>query len=175
MEELKLVYPHIIFEDQALDYIQEYKEYGSSINGSGDLNIFTSYSDWLDKVEKYHKGDNLTDDHVSSTTYFAIRQTDQKILGMIDIRHALNDYLLNLGGHIGYGVRPSERNKGYANKMLSLALEICRSLDLKQVLITCDKENLASEKVILNNGGVLENEVFDEKSKRVTKRFWITL
>ncbi|HBP25488.1 MAG TPA: GNAT family N-acetyltransferase [Acholeplasmatales bacterium] len=92
---------------------------------------------------------------------------------MIDIRHRLNDYLFRLGGNIGYSVRKSERRKGYAKAMLGLALEKCRKLGLERVLVTCYKDNLASAKTILANGGVLENEIVE--STGITQRYWITL
>ena len=92
---------------------------------------------------------------------------------MIDIRHRLNDYLLNLGGHIGYSIRKSERQKGYATEMLGLALKECIKLGIKKVLITCDKDNIASVKSIVNNGGKMENEI--SEGDRITQRYWITL
>jgi predicted acetyltransferase len=90
---------------------------------------------------------------------------------MIDIRHYLNDYLLRIGGNIGYSVRASERRKGYAKEMLRLALLKCRKLDLEKVLITCFKHNIASAKTIIANGGILENEITDEDG--ITQRYWI--
>ena len=87
---------------------------------------------------------------------------------MIDIRHRLNDYLLNFGGHIDYSVRKSERQKGYATEMLALALIECMKLNIKRVLITCDKDNIASAKTIINNGGILEGS-------GITQRYWINL
>ena len=90
---------------------------------------------------------------------------------MIDIRHRLNDYLFNFGGHIGYSVRKSERKKGYATEMLALALVECMNLNINKILITCDKENTASVKTIIKNGGILENEIPEEN--RITQRYWI--
>ena len=105
-------------------------------------------------------------------TYLAIDETN-KLVGMIDIRHKLNEYLLNYGGHIGYSVRKSERRKGYATEMLKLALEKCKELNIKRVLITCDKNNIASACTILKNGGEFENEIID--GHEVTQRYWINL
>lgn len=92
---------------------------------------------------------------------------------MIDIRHRLNEYLLQFGGNIGYSVRPSQRRKGYATEMLALALEECRKLGLDRALVTCDKTNIGSAKTIQKNGGVLENEVLE--GDRITQRYWIAL
>lgn len=110
---------------------------------------------------------------VPASTFIVIRISDSKIIGMIDIRHILNDFLLKSGGHIGYSVRKSERNKGYAKKMLSLALKKCSEFGIENVLVTCSKDNIASVKTILANGGILENEVIiDGKEKQ---RYWIEI
>lgn len=103
-------------------------------------------------------------------TYFLI-QEDKRIIGAINIRHDLNEYLFNFGGHIGYGIRPSERKKGYASLMLSMALPIAKELGINEVLITCDKNNIGSAKTIINNGGVLENEVSGDGE--ITQRYWL--
>ncbi|MPM89903.1 hypothetical protein SDC9_137018 [bioreactor metagenome] len=100
-------------------------------------------------------------------------EDNKRILGAINIRHYLNDYLLNYGGHIGYGIRPSERKKGYASLMLSLALSVAKELGINKALITCDKDNLGSARTIMKNGGVLENEVAE--GERITQRYWIEL
>jgi predicted acetyltransferase len=107
---------------------------------------------------------------VKASLYFLM--DGERILGAIDIRHSLNEYLIGVGGHIGYGVRPSERRKGYASIMLSLALPIANELGLKKILITCNKSNTASEKTILKNGGILENEI--EDGDEIVMRYWIS-
>lgn len=91
----------------------------------------------------------------------------------MNIRHDLNDYLLKYGGHIGDGIRPSERRKGYATEMIRLALEECRKLGLTRVLVTRDKNNIGSAKSIIRNGGILENEVLEKGV--IKQRYWIAL
>lgn len=91
----------------------------------------------------------------------------------MNIRHYLNDKLFETGGHIGDGIRPSERRKGYATAMIGLALEECRKLGIDRVLICCDKDNIGSAKSIQRNGGVLENEV--EENGNSVQRYWIEL
>jgi predicted acetyltransferase len=81
---------------------------------------------------------------VPANTYFLVRTADDKIIGMINIRHKLNDFLFREAGHIGYSIRPTERNKGYATLMLSLGLEKCKELSIDRVLVTCDRKNPAS-------------------------------
>ena len=110
---------------------------------------------------------------VPDSTFFCLDQDRNVFVGAVNIRHYLNDALLLNGGHIGDGVRPSERGKGIATKMIGLALEECRKLNISRVLMVCDKENIASAKTILKNGGVLENEV--EVDGVVEQRYWIDL
>ncbi|MFQ7234951.1 MAG: GNAT family N-acetyltransferase, partial [Enterococcus hulanensis] len=113
-------------------------------------------------------------DWVVSTTLLAIRKKDQKIIGTIDIRHELNEFLLEFGGHIGFGVRPSERGKGYASEMLRLGLDYCKILGLEKVMVACYKENIASARTIRKNGGVLEREFSHDDGKEV-QVYWINL
>ena len=105
------------------------------------------------------------------TNYFLVDETD-RVVGMIDIRQELNEYLRQVGGHIGYGIRPSERRKGYATLMLAEALKVTDALVISNVLVTCNEENIGSVKTIQNNGG-REDESFTEDDGTVVRRFWI--
>ena len=87
----------------------------------------------------------------------------------------MSEYLLNYGGHVGYSVRPSERKKGYATLMLSKLMEVCREKNMERVLVTCLKNNDASRKTILKNGGVYEDERFEADENEYIERYWITL
>ena len=107
---------------------------------------------------------------VPATLYFLVDE-NHRIYGAIHIRHELNESLLFCGGHIGYGVRPSERRKGYATLMLQLVFPIVKSLGINQALITCNKTNLASASTIVKNGGVLENEVLYKGE--LVQRYWV--
>lgn len=112
---------------------------------------------------------------MAASTFFAIRKSDEKIIGMIDIRHNLNnEFLAQFGGHIGYSVRPHERKKGYATVMLLQALDYVRHLDLHKVMLGCYSYNLASKKTIEKCGGKLAEvkPYLDGKSMDV---YWITL
>lgn len=108
---------------------------------------------------------------VPSTTYFVYEEEHHKFIGAVNIRHFLNDNLLLLGGHIGIGIRPSYRGKGYGKSAVKLALEICKKMNIKEVLMTCDKNNVASRNMILSNHGILENE--EILVDRCIQRFWI--
>ena len=110
---------------------------------------------------------------VPDTVLFAYDEDRDIFVGAVNIRHYLNEGLLATGGHIGDGIRPSERRKGYGNLIVSLALKECRKLGIDKVLMTCDKTNVASRRTIINNGGILENEVSD--GDEVVQRFWIDL
>ncbi len=115
-----------------------------------------------------------TDGRVPDSVFFLLDQDRDRLLGAVNIRHYLNDSLLKEGGHIGDGIRPSERRKGYGTELVRLALIECRKLGIDRVLMTCDKDNEASAKTIIRNGGVLENE-FVNSDGGLEQRYWITL
>ncbi|ATV64698.1 GNAT family N-acetyltransferase [Fusobacterium pseudoperiodonticum] len=173
MEKIILVKPDLSYADEIIKYKEESLAESPLINGSAGLNRFSSIEDWLEELKKRSCEDTVPEGLVPSSTYLGIREKDNYIVGMIDIRHYLNEYLTQVGGHIGYGVRKTERNKGYAKQMLKLALEKCKELKIKKVLITCDEDNIASEKVILSANAKLEDiRNVDGENK---KRFWIDL
>lgn len=109
--------------------------------------------------------------YVPDSTFFCL-DTDRDIfIGAVNIRHYLNDKLILSGGHIGDGIRPSERGKGYGTKMVALAIEECEKLGIKDILMCCDKSNIASARTIIKNGGILENEIVDDGT--LLQRYWI--
>lgn len=120
------------------------------------------------------RGIGVTQNRVPASVLFLFRQGDKKILGAVNIRYELNDFLLKYSGNIGYGIAPSKRRKGYASIMLSMTLDICRDLKLEKVLISCNKDNIGSARTIQKNGGILENEFTDDKGI-VRQRYWIKL
>lgn len=109
--------------------------------------------------------------YVPDSTFFCLDTERRIFVGAVNIRHYLNDSLLIGGGHIGSGVRPSERGKGYGTKMLALAVEECRRLGIANILVCCDKSNTASARTIVKNGGILENEIVDDGVP--VQRYWI--
>ena len=173
MDKIILVKPDLSYTDEIIKYKEESLAESPIINGSAGLDRFSSIEIWFEELKKRSCEDTVPKGLVPSSTYLGIREKDNYIVGMIDIRHYLNEYLTQAGGHIGYGVRKTERNKGYAKQMLKLALEKCKELKIKKVLITCDEDNIASEKVILSANAKLEDiRNVDGENK---KRFWIDL
>ena len=173
MDKIILVKPDLSYADEIIKYKEESLAESPIINGSAGLDRFSSIEIWLEELKKRSCEDTVPKGLVPSSTYLGVREKDNYIVGMIDIRHYLNEYLTQVGGNIGYGVRKTERNKGYAKQMLKLALEKCKELKIKKVLITCDEDNIASEKVILSANAKLEDiRNVDGENK---KRFWIDL
>ena len=167
---MKLVKLSYEYKQQLFDMMDEW------------LLVEQDFSPYMIRRNDYHDFDyylaNLEikkeqDGRVPDSTFFCL-DTDRNIfVGAINIRHYLNEELLYTGGHIGDGIRPGERRKGYATAMIGLGLEECRKLGITKVLMTCDKDNIGSAKSIMNNGGVLENEVIEDGV--LEQRYWITL
>lgn len=167
---MKLVKLEEKYKSQLTDMLDEWYATGEKIVPYAirkvDYHDFEAYLDSLE-VKEGISG------KVPDSTFFALDEERNIFLGAVNIRHYLNEALLLNGGHIGDGIRPSERRKGYATQMIGLALLECRKLGIDKVLMVCDKENIASAKSIMNNGGVLENEVVVDGVTE--QRYWILL
>ena len=174
MENLELVVPSMAYKEQVMDFKAEMLEYGSDFEGCMGLGKVDTYEEWLD-----FRGREKRKGWLPSHTWLTVRRSDGRVVGIVNYRPSpLSDFVFQYGGHIGYSIRPLERRKGYAKEQLRLTLEKCREAGEKKVLITCDPVNTASEKTILANGGVLENEVEDVPGlgeSGVVRRYWITL
>lgn len=129
-----------------------------------------NYSEWLRSIEDYSKGIHIGEE-VPQTLFF-LKSGNGEILGAVSLRHYLNHTNIVDGGHVGYGICPEYRGKGYGNLILRLALEQLSAMGIFKVLVTCDSDNLASQKVILYNGGILENQTYDEDGIAIN-RYWI--
>ena len=173
MNRIKLILPTPEYKTQIMDYKIEFIENEEGIHVLSSLRSSKSFEEWYKSIFDNLKEETVGKGLVPAATYIAISTNDDRLIGMINVRYRLNDSLLNYGGHIGYSVRKSDRNKGYATEMLALALKECIKLGIDRVLITCDKDNIASAKTIINNGGILENEV--QERNEIVQRYWIEL
>lgn len=171
MEEVRLVLPCLAYAPELEASLREFREARERIIPYGWYYGQESVTDILAEDEKFRIGIDIPEHLVPGTTYWLMRKEDARMLGAVNIRHRLNDHLLAVGGHIGYGVRPSERRKGYAVRMLKMALEKCGAMGIDRALITCDADNIASARTIVRNGGVFEDER-GEGEQRV-RRYWI--
>jgi len=167
---IKLVKLSEQYKDQLFEMMDEWTAVNEKIVPyairKNDYHNFEYYLENLEIKEEI-------DGKVPDTTLFCLDVDRNIFVGAVNIRHYLNEAMLLNGGHIGDGIRPSERRKGYATKMIGLALEECKKLGIDKVLMVCDKNNIGSAKSIMNNGGVLENEVVVDGITE--QRYWITL
>lgn len=175
MHKLILVEPKKEHENQAMIYKKEYIDFGEKhINGSSGFIKYDDYDKWL-KIIEAQKLLVASNEETPATTYFTIREMDNKIIGTVQLRHHLTEELRKDGGNIGYGICPSERGKGYGTQQLNLVLKQARASGLPEVMISCDKSNKASAKVAKNCGGILTDEGFDEESGEITEIYFISL
>ena len=170
MERLYFEVPGIERKEDAADYIREFREYQSEINGTGGLDRFVDngdYEGWLEKLSMDYT--RIPDEkRVPARTYFLVRESDSRIVGMINIRLALNERLSHYGGNIGYSIRPTERGKGYNNVNLYLGLKVCRKYGIERVFMDADLENPASWKTMEAFGGVRVREYYDDVNAHCT-------
>ena len=166
MERLYLEVPSIERKKDAIDYINEHLEYKSNINGSGKLDDYLenrSYEEWLEFLEILKNREGAAKyNFVPGRTYFLVRESDNRIVGMINIRLELNDFLKKYGGHIGYGIRPSERKKGYNKINLYLGLKVCDEYGIDVALLDADLDNPGSWKTMEALGGIRTREAYDD-------------
>lgn len=171
---MKLIEPSIGYEQQIRAYRQAFLDCGSSMDGTGGLKKYEDIPAWI-RASLRGKDAAVVPGMVPATQYLFVREEDNKVVGMIQIRHYFNDFLEKYGGHIGYSVAPDERRKGYAAQMLKAALLKCRELGLEKVLITCIRGNEGSKRTILKNGGSYETTVYEPDEDIYLERYWISL
>lgn len=166
---LKLVKLENRYKQQLFDMLDEWNSAGEKIIPYAirktDYHDFETY---CRNLEVKDARPNLVPD----STFFCLDVERNIFVGAVNIRHYLNESLLLNGGHIGDGVRPSERRKGIATQMIHLALLECKRLGIEKVLMVCDKENIGSAKSIIKNDGILENEISVDGI--IKQRYWIS-
>ena len=170
---LKLIEPSPAYLPSYKEAIEEYALHGVTaypFNDPADCDIF-------EKFENYRYERNLKPNRVGADYYWLVDEEKQRFIGEISVRHRLTEDLRRYGGHIGYGVRVSEWSKGCGTLMLKLALEKAKALGLREILITCDDDNVASARVMEHNGFVLHDKVENQIDGKtiLTRRYWKTI
>ena len=163
--------PEINDKAMLQEYVQEhYENKETSISASLGLSS-SEYSDWVEKMQRNASvGD---EEWGKSLLYLCFDKS--KLIGLLSIRYDLPEFLRKKYGDIGYGVRPSERNKGYATMMLQYALSVCRNKGMTKVILGCYKDNIASAKTIQKNGGILTEENDNYKEGKISQYYLINL
>lgn len=167
-----LIEPTTTLEKEYNDMLKDWQESGEKLVPFVLKEDHKDFSKMVDKLIGWGKGINIDSTFVEHSTYWLMNEKN-KILGVVNIRHRLNEGLLSRGGHIGYGITPSERRKGYATEILRLALDKAKELGIERALVTCDKDNIGSAKTITKNGGILESEILYDGA--VIQRYWIEI
>ena len=165
---MELRRPILADKETVLEMMAEFEQTQSAHDGGfWDAENFV-YEEWLEENLQAEAGLNIPENWVPAIQLVSFDEAGQA-LGFLNLRLRLNDYLLEKGGHIGYSIRPSERGKGYAKESLRQGLQIAKEKNIHRVLVTCSIKNLASQAVILANGGQLED------IRHETERYWIGL
>ncbi|KTD87411.1 GNAT family N-acetyltransferase [Paenibacillus etheri] len=171
MENLRLVKPQIELKNEYLSFYQEWKESGEDMVPWVISMDPSDYHGMLKSLSNNEEAVGLPEGWVSDSTFWLVDKHN-RVLGAVNIRHQLTEHLYNAGGHIGYGIRPSERLKGYATKLLEISLVEAKKLGIKDVLVVCDACNVGSESTIIKNGGKSDTDYIEEDGN-VVKRYWI--
>ena len=175
MTGMKLIEPSTEYRDQIMRYRRDTLEKEGTVHGSCGLARFEDPDEWIRYTAACKDPETVPEGRTEATQYLFVRENDRKIVGMIQVRHRLNDYLEKYAGHIGFSVAPDERRKGYGSRMLAEALGKCRELGLDRVLVTCSTDNEGSRKTILRNGGVYESTVYEPDDREYLERYWIEI
>jgi predicted acetyltransferase len=168
---IKLILPSIEYKNSYIGLVTEFV-----INNEPFIPFplkmeFKDFTQMVKKLRGYAKGENLMPGFVPHSTYWLV--SDMEIVAVSNLRHKLNEKLLKEGGHIGYGVRPSSRKKGYATILLAETIKKAKAKGINPILVTCEKENVPSARVIQKNDGILEDEIFSPAHNGIIQRYWI--
>ena len=168
-----LVLPSEEHLEEVRAYREEFLAADSSMDGAGPLRRYPDPRDWLREIRACENPATVPEGKVQATQLLCVE--DGRVLGMLQIRHELNEYLRLYAGHIGYSVRPSARRQGVAAWMLAAALPFCRELGLRRVMIACEPRNEGSRRTILKNGGVYEKTVHEPERNIDLEQYWVAL
>jgi len=171
--------PSLERKNEIIDYLDEFVRFGSDINGSGSLDkIYDGYTfeEALDRCLKMEDEDYAKSvNRCPGKTFLLIREDDNRIVGSINIRWNLNEEMLRFGGHIGYGIRPTERRKGYNKINLYMGIIEARKVGLDRIMLDCDVNNLGSDKTLKALGGKLERTEIDPSDGTLTNVYWFNV
>lgn len=173
MGEQRLAIPDESLLDEIAAYRQAMLDADSSMDGCGSLKRMENPAEWLAFCRQLDNPATTPPNWVPMTQFVCLR--GRKIVGMIQVRRELNDFLREYAGHIGYSVRPDERKKGVATWMLQNVLPYCRDIGLTRVMVACEPWNDGSRKTILHGGGVYAKTVHCKERNINLEQYWITL
>jgi len=181
-EDLTLVEPSLAFGAAFWALLEDFRAAGEihHVHGSGAVSELATLArealpDFIRQLNERSRGIGLPPGYVPDSSFWLVRRSDGAVVGVSNLRHGLTPVLEDVGGHIGYSIRPAERRKGYGTSILALTMEKARAQGLIQVLVTCDTDNLGSARVIEKNGGVLASSGFSGRSGTHVSRYWIAL
>lgn len=174
MHTLKLVLPCKKYIQEIYNYREEFLVRNDDMAGTSNLREFDNILEWINWTKKLSNYEYNVLPYVHSLQFLTINEND-KLIGMVDIRLDTNDYILNYGGQLGYSIRPSERNKGYGKNQFHLAINKCKTLGFEQIIITCNKTNIPSKKIIKSKKGILINTINEKTSNDLIERYVIQL
>ncbi|MGZ3608568.1 MAG: GNAT family N-acetyltransferase [Ktedonobacteraceae bacterium] len=168
---LFLAKPSVTYRDSFIQSVPEFQAEGRQLHY--DLKSITSdFGAFVQELLYQKDRARLKPGRVPASEFWLI---DDEFIGRLSLRHELNEYLLKIGGHIGYEIRPSNRRQGYGTEILRLGLEKASELGLHRVLVTCDEDNIGSKKIIEHNGGMFENAIEIDGDPVKKLRYWIEI
>ncbi len=174
MDAVELIAPRTDLESSHQTFVEEFRAEGEQLVPWVVGEPYTNFGEYVAKLDAAAKGIGLRAGWVPHSTFWLI-DGHGEIVAVSNLRHALTEYLLRWGGHIGYGVRPAMRRRGYATEVLRRTLFRAQALGLQKIRLTCDSDNVASARTILRNGGEFDAEEFMPEQQRLISRYWISL
>jgi len=181
-DDLTLIAPSLALGDAFWALLENFRAAGElhHVHGSGAGSELATLArdalpDFIRQLDERSRGVGLAPGHVPGSSFWLVRLGDGAMVGVSNLRHGLTPALEDVGGHIGYSIRPAERCKGYGTCLLALTLQQARARGLGQVLLTCDTANRGSARIIEKNGGVLASSGVSATSGTHVSRYWIAL
>ena len=175
MDQLMLLKPGKEYAEGIFRYRNAFIIAGDPMDGTGSLYRIPDPDIWLDQVTDLSRPETTPEDWVTTSQYICVRPYDNKLVGMIQLRHSLNEYLAQYGGHVEFSVLPEERGKGYATWMLKNTLRYARDFAINRLILAVEPKNAAGKRVIEKNGGVFMDKVLDPEYEMELERYSIDL